>query len=63
MSIGRPRKKPEEIHDIELKVRLTEEQYRTLMKLANQKDIPKSVLGRQLLIQGLEHYLTILTAA
>ena len=57
----RNRRKPaDKLHNIDLKLWITESQESKLIELADKRDIPKGVLAREALLIGLDIYLSSL---
>jgi len=48
-----PHKPDEDLHEVEVKVRLTEKQAKVLEALADFYDVPKAVIARKLIHRGL----------
>lgn len=55
--MSRPRKPADRLHNIRLDLWLTPAQHEQLLALAESRDIPKGVVGREALIVGLTEYL------
>ncbi len=54
--MSRPRKKENELHSVQIKLWLTDEQERDLLALAGLRDCPKGIVAREALLVGLALY-------
>ena len=54
--MARPRKKEDELHSIQLKLWLTDDQEQLLLDIAGLRDCPKGIVAREALLVGLAKY-------